>query len=191
MAFLDNTKKGFNQEMAITFGVSAILSFLVIFFSDHLNPSYRNRSLQDILIIYPLMLIVVGSIVREIRWSIVYKTPVFLYFISLEALIGIFIGINLLQKSDFINRIAGLITIGFVGLYFLSLIYIKIKNIFKNPTPGYRIQMLKLILSWNQRLTLIIPENIMKYLDTGNEKYIQGEKLKDLKAKHILLNLRK
>ncbi len=116
---------------------------------------------------------------RIMRWAIAYKAPVFLYFLHFPAFIGIFMAAMMLQHPGMWNIIGSISIFALVGVYFLILLILRRKGIMKKSPPGYRFAGLRSAMSIGERITLVFPNRYLKYLETGDVKYLQDEKMPD------------
>ncbi len=169
MKVFSNTFVGFVEEILTTLFLSLIL-ILAFYKVGALN----GISISNLIVVYILILFIFTSIFRIIRWAIVYHAPVYLFFLSFPALVSIFIGSAIIKsKRDLYSVLSSLVLIFVPILYFL-VIYKNRKKIIENSPPGWRIKKLISRMSWIERLTLIFPDNYIKYLKTGDERYLEN-----------------
>ncbi len=171
MSFLDNTWRGFAEEI----GISIILTG-VFYLVMSLSGAAEDHGIWDLIALAILAYVIIGGSMRFIRWAIAYKAPVFLYFLHFPAFIGIFIGIMMLQNPGMWNLIGSLSIFSLVGIYFLILFILRRKGIMKKSPPGYRFAVLRAKMSIWERITLVFPDSYLKFLETGDKKYLEVEK---------------
>ena len=171
MGFLDNTCKGFAEEI----GISIILTFVFYLFM-YLSGATQGHTTGDLIALVILAYVIMGSTMRFIRWTMAYKAPVFLYFLHFPALIGIFIGAMMLHNPGMWNLVGSISIFILVGIYFIVLLVLRRKGIMKKSPPGYRFDILKAKMSIWQRITLIFPDKYITYLQTGDKKYLEDER---------------
>jgi len=168
--FLGNTWAGFAEELLITF-ISTIGSMALYNYTG----AASGHSYIDNIVVFILLLVLFESVVRIIRWTIVYHAPIYLYFLHFPAFIAVFIGAatigNVKSLDGFVIGFA-LILISFI--YFV-IMYLKREVIRKKSPPGLRIQQLKWKMSMWERITLVFPDMYIKFLETGDEKYLRGK----------------
>jgi len=170
MGFLDNTKRGFAEEV----GISIVLTF-VFYLLMNLSGATEGHTLGDLIALVILSYVIMGSTMRFIRWTIVYKAPIFLYFLHFPALIGIFMGVMMLQNPGMWNLIGSISIFILVGIYFIVLYILRRKGIMRKSPPGYRFAVLRATMSIWQRITLVFPDRYIKYLETGDKRYLEGD----------------
>ena len=171
MGFLDNTWSGFAEEI----GISVVLTF-VFYLLMYLSGTTEGHTTGDLIVLVILAYVIMASTMRFIRWTIAYKAPVFLYFLHFPVLIGIFIGVMMLQNPGIWNLIGSISIFALVGIYFLILFILRRKGIMKKSPPGYRFDILKAKMSIWQRITLVFPDSYLEFLETGDKKYLEVEK---------------
>ncbi len=171
MGFLDNTWKGFAEEI----GISLILTVVFYIFMV-LSGATQGHTTGDLIALVILAYVIMASTMRFIRWSIAYKAPVFLYFLHFPALIGIFIGAMMLQNFGMWNLIGSISIFALVGIYFIILFILRRKGIMKKSPPGYRFAVLRAKMSIWERITLVFPDSYLEFLKTGDKKYLGDER---------------
>ena len=171
MSFLGNKWSGFGEEI----GISVILTF-AFYLLMYISGATEGHSIGDLVALVILAYVIMGGIMRMIRWAVAYKAPVFLYFLHFPALIGIFVAAMMLQHPGMWNIIGSISIFALVAVYFLRLLIFRIKGIMKKSPPGYRFAVLRAKMSIWQRITLVFPDRYIKYLETGNERYLKEAK---------------
>ncbi len=171
MGFLDNTWKGFAEEI----GISIILT-IVFYLLMLLSGATEGHGIWDLTALAILAYVIIGGSMRFIRWTIAYKAPGFLYFLHFPAFIGIFIGAMMLQNPGMWNLIGSISIFTLVGIYFIILIFLRRKGIMKRSPPGYRFAVLRAKMSIWERITLVFPDSYLEFLKTGDKKYLEGDK---------------
>ena len=146
--------------------------YLSIFYFIYSGAS-EGHSTGDVVAVIILSFIIVEGVMRVIRWAVVYKAPVFLYFLHFPAFIGIFIGAMMLQHHSMGNIIGSIVIFAIVGIYFLIIIIFRKKGIMKRSLPGVRFAVLRAHMSIGERVTLVFPDRYIKFLETGDEKYLK------------------
>ena len=172
---LDNTRRGFTEELVIGLTLTAVLSFALSYFPA----PFRMSAVEFFVIIFIAGYVLFGGTLRIIRWAIVFRSPAYLLLLNLTAFALIVISYSALSQGLTITNI---LTAGFflsiVVFYYLYLLHLKRNGKLLSGTPPIRVKILvKAKLTRLQRLTLIFPDNYIKYLETGDEKYLkEGEK---------------
>jgi len=170
MKHLGNTWGGFIEELIISI-------LLTILFSGGMihSGALNGHTKSDIIVVVILFYIMNASILRIIRWTVAYHAPVYLFFLHFPAFMGIIIGgATLFQISDFNGRVVSLVIIGISIIYFIA-IYLKRNEIINKSPPGERLQTLKSYMTILERVTLVFPDRYIKYLETGDERYLKGD----------------
>jgi len=174
MAFLGNKWSGFGEEI----GISVILTF-AFYLLLSISGANEGHSTGDLIAVIIFIYVIMEGIMRIIRWAVVYKAPVFLYFLHFPALIGIFIAAMMLQHPGMWNIIGSISIFALVGVYLIILLIFRRKGIMKSSPPGIRFTVLRSNMSIGERITLVFPGRYIKYLQTGDKKYLQDEKMPD------------
>ncbi len=167
---LGNKWSGFAEEI----GISVILTF-VFYLLMYISGATEGHSIGDLVALVILAYVIMGGIMRIIRWAIAYKAPVFLYFLHFPAFIGIFTAAMMLQHPGMWNIIGSISIFALVGVYFLILFIFRRKGIMKKSPPGYRFAVLRREMSVIERITLVFPDRYLMYLQTGDVKYLQND----------------
>ncbi len=170
---LDNTRKGFAEEL--TLGVTlAILLSLVATYTSHTNYS----KIEFFAMIFIAGYILVGGTLRIIRWAIVFKSPAYLLLLNLTAFALIGISYDALSRGlSFYNVLTAVVLLSIVGFYYGYLLYLrKQRKLLSGTDPIYIKILVKTKLTKLQRLTLIFPDEYIKFLETGDKKYLEGDK---------------
>ena len=149
--------------------IPTILFYLLMFYSGATGVHTIEDEIGIIIVIY----IIMQSIMRIIHWTIAYKASVFLYFLLFGAFIGIFIGEKMLQQTTIGNVVGATVIFILVSIYFAILIVLRRKGIMKKSPPGIRFAILRAYMNIWERITLVFPNRYLKYLETGDEKYLE------------------
>ncbi|AGB04577.1 hypothetical protein AciM339_0696 [Aciduliprofundum sp. MAR08-339] len=167
---LDNTRRGFAIEMILTISLSSALILMEI-------ATQKNMKFFDIVISAVILFPLSFYIFHILRLSIVYRSHVWLHMLNLPGIaMVIATGESLFNNPSWANIILFLV---FAGLYFSLLLIIKFHKKFKVyrvKIPPERYAILRSIMSKKQRITLIFPDRYIKYLETGNIKYLEVKK---------------
>ncbi len=174
MSFLGNKWSGFAEEI----GISAILTF-AFYLLMYISGATKGHSIGDLVALLILASVMMVGIMRIIRWAIVYKAPVFLYFLNFPAFLGIFIAAMMLQHPGMWNKIGSILTFALIGVYFLILYIFQRKGIMKKSPPTIRFAVLRSNMSIVERITLVFSDRYLKYLQTGDMKYLGDKKIPD------------
>ena len=174
MSFLRNKWSGFAEEI----GISVILTF-AFYLLMYISGATEGHSIGDLVALVILGYVIMGGIMRIIRWAIAYKAPVFLYFLHFPAFIGIFMAAMMLQHPGMWNIIGSISIFALIGVYFLILLIFRRKGIMKKSPPGIRFAVLRSNMSIVERITLVFPDRYLKYLQTGDKKYLEDKKMPD------------
>ena len=170
MRFLDNTWRGFAEEISISIILTVAFYLLML-----LSGATEDHGIWDLTALAILAYVIIGGSMRFIRWAIAYKAPVFLYFLHFPAFIGIFIGAMILQNPGMWNLIGAISLFTLVGIYFIILIFLRSKGIMQRSPPGYRLDILKENMSIGERITLVFPDSYLKFLETGDKRFLRDE----------------
>jgi len=175
---LDNTKKGFVEEIVIVATLD-ILTGLALLLTH--KSSSEGISAGDYFMAFIVPLFIYFPFMRLMRYAFVFRAYVVLYFMySFFFIVLLFIGIDVFKDLTQGLKFGGseiffiIILVGAI-LYTLWIYSLRVKGLFKKTVPPERIQMLCSILTRKQKFTMILPERYMKFLDTGDVKYIRGE----------------
>ncbi len=170
---LDNTRKGFVEELTLGFTLTIVLS-LVATYTSHTSTS----KIVSFVMIFIAGYVLFGGSLRIIRWSIVFKSPAYLLLLNLTAFALIGISYNALSREpSFYNVLTAVILLSIVGIYYGYLLHLrKQRKLFSGTPPLYIKILVKNKLTKLQRLTLIFPDRYLRFMETGDEKYLEDER---------------
>ena len=167
---LDNTKRGFIEEMLIVSTATAILGTIAVYYANIVH-HYPGHSVIRDAVLTVFIFLVVFYFVRLVRMVLVYRNRRMIYAI------GVFL---MFLPFGFLIPAVPLNTLIFVSIIW-SLLTLYIVNIakrfkrFRVDIPPERYTVLRTILTKKQRLTLIFPDRYIRYLETGDKKYLGDE----------------
>ncbi|AGB04576.1 hypothetical protein AciM339_0695 [Aciduliprofundum sp. MAR08-339] len=169
---LDNTKKGFVEELIISLSLSIIFAWIMLCFVYY-NPRYSLAG--NMLIAFVPAYVMFGGTLRIIRWAIVFKSPAYLLLLNLMAIVLIMMSIQTLLEGLTLSNISlAVFLLSFVVVYYGYMVYLKKVGKFAKGTPPVRIRMLYTAMTRAQKITLILPDRYIKFLETGDVKYLKG-----------------
>ncbi len=173
MGFLDNTKRGFAEEVGLVIIFTALLS-IIVFYQDMITKDHPLT--QVLLIAIPLFFFITFFSIRVIRLALVYRTPVWLYMFNLLFVAMLLAtGMTLANKFNVVNLIIFSATFSLFGIYlYITKNARKFKR-FSIIVPPERYAILRSVMTKKQRFTLIFPDRYIKYLETGDKKYLDGD----------------
>ncbi len=178
MGFLDNTKGGFAEEMLVISLVTIVLVGLFIYYDDIAHHYPGHSVVQDAIIGSTLVFFLTFLFVRMARMAIVYRNRKVIYAIGAFLTMISLGGIGALYMTPDLDT-----TIFVSALWALTIITFLIGKMakrfkrFKVDIPPERYAVLRSVMTKRQRFTLIFPDRYIKYLETGDEKYLkEGEK---------------
>ncbi len=172
MRMLDNTKKGFAEELSLGFTLATVLSLVATY------TSYTTYSkIEFFAIIFVASYVLVGGTLRIIRWAIVFKSPAYLLLLNLTAFALIGISYDALSRGlSFYNILTAVVLLSIVGFYYGYLLHLrKQRKLLSGTDPLYIKILVKTKLTKLQRLTLIFPDRYIKYLETGDKRFLRDE----------------
>ena len=181
---LGNKKKDFIQEILVVIISMVTFTILTVYFADIYPHNTQYSVVNDFIVIFIASFFIFFPIIRVIRYAYVSRVYIFLYFPYLYFVPAIlFIGVDSFQKlqgtliENFIQIVPFLIILTSMIMYTGYVYLEKKRGLFKKTVPPERIQTLRMILTPKQKLTLVFPDRYIKYLETGDEKYLkEGEK---------------
>ena len=153
---------------------TSILTVILIFVDLKWNDTHIG--VFDLVILMVILFLLIFYVFRVIRLSIVYRNSVWLNMLHLPT-IGMLVvtGQSLFNNPNLID----FILFSVFGSLFILLIlirkYHKKFKIYSKYIPPERYVKLRTILTSKQRLTLVFPDRYIKYLETGDEKYLKGD----------------
>jgi len=177
MGFLDNTKRGFAEEMLIISLVTVVLVSIGIYYDDIAHHYPGHSVLQDAILGTIPIFFVVFFFVRMVRLSIVYRNRKVIYAIGSFLMMISFGGIGAVYMTPDLG------TIIFVSVLWALTIFTfvigKMAKRFKRfrvDIPLERYLALRSVMTKKERFTMVFPDRYIKYLETGDEKYLGVEK---------------
>ena len=170
---LDNTRKGFAEEILLVITLDIITGILL-----SITYSKGMHTIGDYFMAFVVPLLIYFPSVRLFRYAFVYHAYVVLYSMySFFIIVLLFAGIDVMDKftkhnSDFIGSFSFFLVIfGALILYTAYIFIQRKKGLFKKTVPPERIQTLRMVLTPKQKLTLIFPDRYIKFLETGDGRY--------------------
>ena len=169
---LDNTKKGFIEEMIIAVVVTAILVSFAIY-GDIVH--HYHTLVEDLIILLPVMFLLSFFFVHVVRLSIVYRSYIWLNMFHLP-IIGLLIatGTSMYNDPNIGNIIFFAVMLGLFLLLMLVIKYHKKFKVYRVKIPPERYAVLRAVMTKKQRFTLIFPDRYIKYLETGDKRYLES-----------------
>ena len=168
---LDNTKRGFIEEMLIVSTATAILGTIAVYYANIVH-HYPGHSVIRDAVLTVFIFLVVFYFVRLVRMVLVYRNRKMIYAI------GVFL---MFLPFGFLIPEVSLNTLIFVSIVW-SLFTLYIVNMAKRfkrfsiNIPPERYAILRSVMTKKQRFTLIFPDEYIKYLETGDKRYLEGGK---------------
>ncbi len=171
---LDNTRKGFAEEMLIISLVTVVLVGLFIYYDDIAHHYPGHSVVQDAIIGSILVFFLTFLFVRMARMAIVYRNRKVIYAIGAFLTMISFGGIGALYMTPDLDT-----TIFVSGLWALTIITFVIGKMakrfkrFQTDIPPERYAILRAVMTKKQRFTLIFPDEYIKYLETGDKRFLR------------------
>jgi len=174
MKMLENTKKGFIQEIVLVVIITAIFMCIAVY--QDITFHY-HRLIVDFTILLPVLFFLAFFFVHVVRLSIVYRSYVWLNMFHLP-IIGLLIatGTSMYNDPNLENIIFFAVMLGLFLLLMLIIKYHQKFKVYRVKIPPERYAVLRVVMTRKQRFTLIFPDEYIKYLETGDEKYLEGER---------------
>ncbi len=172
---LGNKRKDLIDEIIVTISLDIITGIALA-----LTYPGGPKTAGDYFIAFFVPLLIYFPTIRLFRYAFVYHAYVVLYFLySFFIIVLLFVGMDIAERiSKGSNGILG--SIAFFGVILVALIiytiYILVqrkRGLFKKTVPPERIAVLRTILTPKEKLTLIFPDKYIKYLDTGDKRYLE------------------
>ncbi len=168
---LDNTKRGFIEEIILILVITALLTSFAIY-GDVVH--HYHTLVEDLAILLPVIFFLAFFFVHVIRLSIVYRSYIWLNMFHLP-LIGLLLATGNSMYND--PNLGNIILFAvMVALFLLLMFIIRYHNRFKIYSikiPPERYAILSAVMTRKQRLTLIFPDKYIRYLETGDERYLE------------------
>ncbi len=180
---LDNTRRGFIEEIVLIFASMTIFTVIVIWI-EYVYSYYAYSLVQDAITLFILSFFVFFPMVHLIRYAFVYRAYPILYipYILFSTLL-IFIGADTAKylssgSPKGFSSLMIVLSIVIATLLYTAWIYkLKKRDVFKKSSPPERVDVVRALLTPKQKLTLVFPDRYVRYLETGDEKYLkEGEK---------------
>ncbi len=171
---LDNTRRGFLEELL---GVSGITCFLVGIGTWYNSVLHNYHPLLESIVVgfFPIFFLSF-FIVRIIRMSMIYRNYKVLYVIVNFLAILSFGSLAVVYKEKSLTSFA--FSVGSFTVLVIMILLIKRARKtgrFKVDIPPERYLSLRSVMTFKQRLTLVFPDRYIKYLETGDKRYLRGE----------------
>ncbi len=184
MRMLGNKKKDFIQEILVVIISMVIFTVLAVYFADIYPHNTQYSVVNDFIVIFGVSFFIFFPIIRVIRYAYVNRVYIFLYFPYLYFVPAIlFMGVDSFQKlqgtliEELDQLVPFLVILISMIIYTIYILIQRKRGLFKKTVPPERIQTLRVILTPKQKLTLVFPDRYIKYLETGDKKYLkEGEK---------------
>ncbi len=172
---LGNKRKDFIDEIIVTISLDIITGIALA-----LTYPGGPKTASDYFIAFFVPLLIYFPTIRLFRYAFVYHAYVVLYFLySFFIIVLLFVGADIVDRiSKGSNEILGSMAFFTVVLaaFIIYTIYILVqrkRGLFKKTVPPERIQVLRTILTPKEKLTLVFPDRYIKYLETGDERYLE------------------
>ena len=167
---LDNTKRGFIEEILIVSTATAMLVGIAIYYNDIVH-HYPGHSIVQDAVLTVFIFLVVFYFVRLVRMVLVYRNRKMIYTI------GVFL---MFLPFGFLMPEVSLNTLIFVSVIWslFTLYVVKMAKRFKRfrvDIPPERYAVLRAVMTKRQRFTLIFPDKYIKYLETGDKRFLRDE----------------
>ncbi len=172
---LENTKKGFAEEMLIISLVTVVLVGLFIYYDDITHHYPGHSVVQDAIIGSILVFFLAFFFVRQVRMALVYRNRKVIYAIGAFLTMISFGGIGALYMTPDLDTI--IFVSALWALTIFTFVIGKIAKRFKRfnvDIPPERYVALRAVMTKKQRFTLIFPDRYIKFLETGDKKYLQN-----------------
>ncbi len=173
---LENTKKGFAEEMLIISTITTVLVGIAIYYNDIVHHYPGHSVMQDAIIGIFLIFFLAFFFVRQVRMALVYRNRkviyaigAFLTIISLGGIGALYITPDL-DTTIFVSALWALTIITFV----IGKMAKRFKR-FQTDIPPERYAVLRSVMTRKQRFTLIFPDKYIRYLETGDKKYLESD----------------
>ena len=174
---LENTKKGFAEEMLIISTITIVLVGIAIYYNDIVHHYTGHSVVQDAIIGIFLIFFLAFFFVRQVRMALVYRNRKVIYAIGAFLTMISFGGIGALYMTPDLDTI--IFVSALWALTIFTFVIGKMAKRFKRFSiniPPERYAILRSVMTKKQRFTLIFPDEYIKYLETGDEKYLEGDK---------------
>ncbi len=168
-----STLSAFITEMAIVFILEIITGFILI--NTHKSPN--GSSIDDWIVAFVVPFFIYFPFAHLIRYAFAFRAYKVLYFMyTFFFIVFLGIGLDLIQGSLTTDKLEFLLIliISFVG-YTLWIFTLKKKGLFERMAKPEQIKMVYYSLNRKQRFTMVFPDKYVRYLETGDEKYL-GDK---------------
>ena len=168
-----NTLPAFIIEITIVFILDIVTGFILI--TTYKSP--RGISASDWVVAFVAPFFIYFPSAHLIRYAFAlraYKVLYFMYTFFFIVFLGI--GIDLVQSKFTLDKLGFLLTlISALIIYTLWILLLKKGGLFEKMAKPEQIQIVHSFLTTKQRLTLVFPDRYIKYLETGDERYLKGE----------------
>ncbi len=168
---LENTKRGFAEEMLIVSTATTVLGTIAVYYANIMH-HYPGHSVIRDAVLTVFIFLVVFYFVRLVRMVLVYRNRKMIYAI------GVFL---MFLPFGFLIPEVSLNTLIFVSVIWslFTLYVVKMAKRFKRfqvDIPPERYVALRAVMTKKQRFTLIFPDRYLEFLKTGDKKYLEVEK---------------
>ena len=172
---LDHTKKGLAEEILLVAIITLTFMLIAIYNDMQCCPERVGTDW----VMTPVIVFLAFFIVRTVRASIVFRNYKFLYLISTVVILSVGLAIaTIVQNPSKETIVFASIFIALWIPYFIVITRPQMFRIYSMNIPPDRYIVLSIIIPKRQKLTLVIPDNLIKYLETGNKDYLP-ENVKD------------
>ncbi len=175
--FLDNTKRGFAEEMLIISMVTAVLVGIAIYYNDIAHHYPGHSVLQDAILGCILIFFLSFFFVRQVRMALVYRNRKVIYAIGVFLMMMSFGGFGAIymNPSPFTLIFVGVLWLLTIFTFYIGKIAKRFER-FQLDIPPERYVVLRSVMTKKQRFTLVFPDRYIKFLETGDKKYLEDEK---------------
>ena len=178
---LGNKRKDFVHESLVVIISMVTFTILTVYFADIYPHNTQYSIVNDFIVFFVVSFFIFFPIIRIIRYAYVYRAYILLYFPYLYFVPTVlFIGVDSFQKlqgtliEELDQLVPFLVILISMIIYTIYIIIQKKRGFFKKTVPPERLQVLKVILTRREKLTLVFPDRYVKFLETGDEKYLKG-----------------
>lgn len=179
---LGNKRKDFVHEISVVIISMVTFTILTVYFADIYPHNTQYSVVNDFIVIFFASFFIFFPIIRVIRYAYVYRAYILLYFPYLYFIPTIlFIGLDSFQnlQRNFIENVGHLISFVIIltsMFVYTEFIYVeKKRGLFRESAPPERIAMVRSILTSKEKLTLVFPDQYIKYLETGDKRFLRDD----------------
>jgi len=174
---LGNKRKDFIHEI-----MAVLILDIITGISMGLTDSWGFKTPSDYFMAFIVPLLIYFPSIRLFRYAFVYRAYVVLYFmysffLIVLSVVGMDISDRIAKNREIMGSLAFfLLFLGATIAYTVFILIEKKRGLFKKTVPPERIQTLRMILTPKQKLTLVFPDEYIKYLETGDKRHLRDEK---------------